>query len=274
MDAKAKIAEMLRQKREGNSSTKQTIACSDPSATTESNRSIPPPPPITSNNFVKSDDRHATSIDRINAMLRQRQQSESKPSTVTVTATPLNNITSDVSQTVSEKIDRCQFCLGRLVIKEGIFHCDKCQRRFIKQSSNNEFLNISELPLGICDCCQLRAPLIKLPGTIFPQCANSKETYVPAAGRAVRLRMLPFGLCRCCNKPEILMATQDQSIRCPASGTEYVRNVDGSIAPKPPVVEIPSTNDIEAALNDGNAAFYYGGFIGGQQQNTRRRRRR
>jgi len=37
---------------------------------------------------------------------------------------------------------------------------------------------------------------------------------------------------------------------------------------------LQSTDSIEAALNDGNAAFYYGGFIGGQNREQRKRRRR
>jgi hypothetical protein len=84
----------------------------------------------------------------------------------------------------------------------------------------------------------------------------------------------PFGLCRCCNPPKALVATIDRKILCPASREEYLLNVDGTVVPKPPEVNLQSTDSIETALNDGNAAFYYGGFIGGQNEEERPRRRR
>jgi hypothetical protein len=34
---------------------------------------------------------------------------------------------------------------------------------------------------------------------------------------------------------------------------------------KPVEVNLPSSTEIEAALNEGTAAFYYGGFIGTQE---------
>jgi hypothetical protein len=92
-----------------------------------------------------------------------------------------------------------------------------------------------------------------------------------------RLNQLPFGLCACCRPSSPLVGTEEGRIFCPTTRFEYVRNVDGTIAQRPPEVDLQSTNSIEAALNEGNAAFYYGGFIGGQnqeQQTPRRRRRR
>ena len=84
----------------------------------------------------------------------------------------------------------------------------------------------------------------------------------------------PFGFCGCCNPPNALVATLDRKILCPASREEYLLNVDGTVVPRPPEVDLRTTDSIETALNDGNAAFYYGGFIGGQNEEERPRRRR
>lgn len=87
-------------------------------------------------------------------------------------------------------------------------------------------------------------------------------------------RRTPYGLCLCCPQPCAIAARDDYTLYCPGSNRAYEVKPGGGFQIKVEQLDLPAANSIEAALNDGNAAFFYGGFIVGQEQETRRRRRR
>ncbi|MEW6731968.1 MAG: hypothetical protein AB1489_11635 [Acidobacteriota bacterium] len=280
MDAKGKVDEMLRRKRAEADTNK-------PIAKIESDKAL-----LTATSIPKPElPQHGSALNCINALLKQRQSrtdqpvltpvanitepTSAVPSTVLPTVTPTVSMPAVVSPTVDvPQYGLCQSCTGTLELREGLFVCRSCGCRYTRRVADGLLLDCRQLPYGHCQCCELRRPLIKPTGRRFPCCSANAEEYVLVAGSYQRLSQLPFGLCSCCPTPNPLMATPDRLIRCALSGMEYVHNFDGSIVPKPHEVELESVNSIEAALNDGNAAFYYGGFIVGQEERPRRRRRR
>jgi hypothetical protein len=282
MDAKAKIEEMLRRKRA-------------PEQAAPARPTPPAPPPVTTKVAQVKETTpaaaHGNALDRINALLRARQQ----PAVVNqpITEVPAANIpiasapvvmASEQAATIAPTAPmpqawavRCPTCTGLIELQAGIFVCRACQRQFVKNVSG-ELINMIELPFGCCQCCLTRAPLVKTNSQQLPICAQSREPHIFAAGQYARVSSLPCGVCNCCDQPHALLVCADGVIRCPHSNTEYLRNIDGTIVRKPVAVDVSSVDEIESALTDGNAAFYYGGFLGGheqeQEQQPRRRRRR
>lgn len=226
MNPKTRIEQMLRKRQEA-----QTLQSSQPQVTVEG---------LT----------HASSLDRIQQMLRQRARD--------ATSEPVKEVKVEVKASDDPS---CPYCTGALLSQDGLLQCNTCRKRFTFRVTDGEIVDVERLLYGVCRCCLLRRPIVR--NGEFTVCSLSNERYIEYKGEYLRLLGLPFGLCSCCDNPRPLTVDSESRIICTDTGAEYVRNLDGTTVRKPPVVDISSpTSSIEAALNDGTAQFYYGGFIG------------
>lgn len=203
-------------------------------------------------------------------MLKRKQTS----SVILLRAVNNIDIATDVATETAQIIEKikpqnhyglCPICIGDLSLINRLHTCTKCNKHYVRLGKDGELLDIILLPYGYCQCCDQAFPLIKIINTENLLCPVSKEKYLFSAKGYLRASELAFGLCLCCRAPNPLVVKADRSIYCPVSNEEYIRNIDGSIVRKPEEIILPGANDIEAALNEGTAAFYYGGFIGTQE---------
>lgn len=128
------------------------------------------------------------------------------------------------------------------------------------------------------DVAQAKIDLIPVNnGATNTEQKNGQQVDRQQTNREAQPTRPPFGYCRCCRIDQILIATNDRKIICPASAEEYIANADGTVVLKPKPVDLNAANELETALNEGAAAFFYGGFIVNEepeQHTTQRRRRR
>ncbi len=267
IDARAKIEEILRRKRE---------AINDTTGSTQNIKSNAPVnvpvsvlAPIINVSEEKS---NASALSKINQMLRQKQLSNNQTSqTKTENTTAITMLVSQVTNevttqtTAKPRYGLCPSCLADLDIIAGLYACTRCSQHFVRRAAQGDLINCSELPYGYCRCCELRFPLVKTQGNEGLVCSVSQEKYLLSAKGYLRANELPFGLCSCCQVPNPLIAKPDRTICCISSNEEYVKNIDGTVVRRPAEVNLQTNQDIEGALNQGMAAFYYGGFIGGQE---------
>ncbi|KAF0248851.1 MAG: hypothetical protein FD167_1750 [bacterium] len=292
IDARAKIEEMLRRKREAISDTTSSVQNIKPNALV--NVPVNVSAPIINVSEEKS---NTSALSKINQMLRQRQLEQLDNNQTSQTQnqdTMINNVNStkaisSVIQTANEVIPQvtakpryglCPSCLADLDIIAGLYACTRCSQHFVRRAAQGDLINCSDLPYGYCRCCELRFPLLKTQGNEGLICSVSQEKYLLSAKGYLRASELPFGLCSCCQAPNPLIAKPDRTICCISSNEEYIKNIDGTVVRRPLEVNLQTNQDIEGALNQGMAAFYYGGFIGGQEpepppaQIPKRQRRR
>jgi hypothetical protein len=260
MDARAKIEEMLRRKREGVDKNTNKIPVVE---------NIKTQPNVLANNIKPQ----FSALERVNEMLKQKQVasnevtriSQNKENGQTLEQNIINQILPNQPKENTQRLGLCPSCIGELAINDGLYVCTKCRSSYVRRGVDADLINCKDLPYGYCKCCQVHFPLVKTPESENLICSVSREKYLFSSQGYLRMSELPFGLCSCCQIPNPLVANVDRSIRCVASNEEYVRNINGTVARKPVEVNLATNNDIEAALNQGNAAFYYGGFIGGQE---------
>jgi hypothetical protein len=236
MDARAKIDAMLAAKRKTEIGSRENR---------EDKMSISAPSTIALTDILTSP---VNARACISTLLEQKR---------TVDGSVKPTIVMDNGQTKPMAIS-CPQCSVALTLKQGIYLCPQCTKRYVERS-DKVLLNCQDLAYGYCQCCELCRPLIRLLDQPYLCCSVSGEEYVSTANGYQRLSQLPFGLCSCCSTPQPLLATATGIIHCLVSNKEYICNVDGSVVPKPMVFD--TAQSIEAALNDGHAAFYYGGFM-------------
>jgi hypothetical protein len=159
----------------------------------------------------------------------------------------------------------CPICIEELIFVNRLHICTKCHKQYVRRSRDGELIDCVLLPYGYCRCCDQAFPLIKIINTEDLLCPISKERYFFYLNKHLRVSELPFGICSCCQIASPLINKTDGSIYCNISKENYIRNNNGTIMRKPVEVNLPSSTEIEAALNEGTAAFYYGGFIGTQE---------
>lgn len=282
MDARAKIEEMLKQKREG-VSTKVT-------PNTTKSEIITNPPVLAPKPILQEGKSNVSNLAKINEVLRQKQVGANQASQPTqpkeehLAQNTINIIDENnrVLQHTQKKpsYGLCPSCLTDLELIAGLYACKNCSQHFVRKGFQGELINCLELPYGYCKCCEKHFPLVKSQNNEALTCTVSQEKYLLSAKGYLRASELPFGLCSCCNLPNPLIARADRTISCINSNKEYIRNIDGTVVRKPQEVNLQNNHDIEQALNQGMAAFYYGGFIGGQEPEPppvevpRRQRRR
>ncbi|MBI4850980.1 MAG: hypothetical protein HY819_04040 [Acidobacteria bacterium] len=268
-DARAKIEEMLRQKRQATSTstTNSTQVVSSTSAIANTPVLAPK---------TNSQESSGSNLTKINEMLRQKQIGS------------LNNVNTElnvaqkapIQTTTKPRYGLCPSCLADLDLVAGLYLCKNCSQHFVRRGLQGDLINSVDLPYGYCKCCETHFPLVKAPNNEILICSVSQERYLLSAKGYLRASELPFGLCSCCNLPNPLIARPDRTISCINSNQEYIRNIDGTVVCKPQEINLQNNQDIEQALNQGMAAFYYGGFVGGQEPEPppveipRRQRRR
>lgn len=287
MDARAKIEEMLRQKREGINNQVNSQNPSTPNLTTSKPLVVP------KTNLQEPKEKTAvSSLEKINEMLRQRQENSSQKTQSKEEATVKTNVVKtelnvdsevrvEVVRTLSTQTQTneshhanlakpryglCPNCLTDLGLVAGLYVCKNCSQHFVRRGLQGDLINCSDLPYGYCKCCETHFPLLKAQNSESLVCLVSQEKYLQSAKGYLRANELPFGLCSCCNLPNPLIVRTDQSICCINTNEEYIRNIDSTVVRKPKEVNLQNNQDVEQALNQGMAAFYYGGFIGGQRQ--------
>lgn len=243
MDPRVKIEQMLRKRRT--------------EAVHQSAQPTPSPVVVEGEEFEAT---HAFRIEKIQKMLRQRISTQSAP------PQPREAIVEEV-RSVPEG-SACPYCAGTLLSHNGLLCCNECSRRFTFRVTDGEIVDVESLAYGVCKCCLLRKPIIKDRNSMV--CSISGEHYVDYKGEYLRVLDLPFGLCRCCESPRPLTVDSASRITCADTGTEYVRNLDGTVVKKPPQIDLSAISSVEAALDEGTAQFYYGGFIGTIARHRRR----
>lgn len=249
IDARSKIEEMLRQKREGINNQVNSQNPSTPNLTASKPLLVP------KTNLQEPKEKTAvSSLEKINQMLKQKQDNSSQ------------NNQSKEEATAKPCYGLCPNCLTELGLVAGLYVCKNCSQHFVKRGLQGKLINCSELPYGYCKCCETHFPLLKTPNSENLICLVSQEKYLQSAKGYLRASELPFGLCSCCNLPNPLIVRADQSICCINTSEEYIRNIDGTVVRKPKEVNLQNNQDVEQALNQGMAAFYYGGFIAGQRR--------
>lgn len=286
MDARAKIEEMLRRKREGTNNTSSSQNTASPNVPV--NVSVSVPTPIVKATEEKPSEKlneksNASTLSQINEMLRQKQVGNSQASQISQTSQPQNKainntnvqaiellLTQPINEVTPSAVAKaryglCPSCLADLELVAGLYACKSCSQHFVRRGIQGDLINCSELPYGYCRCCEIRFPLVKSQASEGLNCSVSREAYLLSAKGYLRASELPFGLCSCCQVPNPLIARPDRTICCINSNEEYIKNIDGTVVPKPAEVNLQTNQDIEGALNQGMAAFYYGGFIGGQE---------
>ncbi|MBL8194803.1 MAG: hypothetical protein JNM06_13485 [Blastocatellia bacterium] len=260
MDARAKIEEMLKRKREG--ADKNSNKAPENTNKTQPNTAA----------NVLTTKAPFSALERINEMLKQKQIAsnevtlinQNKENSQTLEQKTIAILPNETKEN-TQRLGLCPSCVGDLAINDGLYVCIKCKTSYVRRGVDADLINCKDLPYGYCKCCEIHFPLVKTPGSENLICSISREKYLFSAQGYLQVSELPFGLCSCCQTPNPLVASVDRSIRCIVSNEEYIRNINGTIVRKPIEMNLATNNDIEAALNQGNAAFYYGGFIGGQE---------
>lgn len=262
MDARAKIEEMLRRKREGAEVDKNTNKAPENTSRTQPSTNV----------LVNNTKPQFSALERVNEMLKQKQVASNQVTRVSQnkenSQTPEQNIAVLPNQTRenAQRLGLCPSCIGDLALNNGLYICTKCRSSYVRRGVGADLINCKDLPYGYCKCCEIHFPLVKTPESENLICSVSREKYLFSTQGYLQVSELPFGLCSCCQIPNPLVANADRSIRCVVSNEEYIRNINGTVVRKPVEMNLATNNDIEAALNQGNAAFYYGGFIGGQER--------
>lgn len=262
MDARAKIEEMLKRKREG--ADKNINKAPENTSKTQ--------PTTTANVLASNIKPQFSALERVNEMLKQKQIASNEVTRVSQnkenSQTPEQTIaiSTDQPKENTQRLGLCPSCIGDLAINNGLYVCTKCRSSYVRRGVGADLINCKDLPYGYCKCCEIHFPLIKTLESENLICSVSREKYLFSSQGYLQVSKLPFGLCSCCQIPNPLVANVDRSIRCIVSNEEYIRNINGTVVRKPIEVNLATNKDIEAALNQGNAAFYYGGFIGGQER--------
>lgn len=265
MNARAKIEEMLKRKREGIETDKNI----NKAPVVENISRIQSSTTVLANNTNSQ----FSALERVNEMLKQKQVasnelarvSQNKENSQILEQSITNQILPNQIRENTQPLGLCPSCIGDLALNDGLYVCTKCSNCYVKRAADADLINCKDLPYGYCKCCEIHFPLVKTLESENLICSVSREKYLLSAQGYLRISELPFGLCACCQIPNPLVANVDRSIRCIFSNEEYIRNVNGTVVRKPIEINLATNNDIEAALNQGNAAFYYGGFIGGQE---------
>lgn len=104
-------------------------------------------------------------------------------------------------------VDRCPRCQGLLSEEDGFFLCGgRCGRRWVA-GGTGRWLDPATLPLGVCECCRPRLPLVAAEvGAICPAC--HAEYLVLPEGVTLRSRAASLGICRCCLPPQPLVQVE------------------------------------------------------------------
>jgi hypothetical protein len=137
---------------------------------------------------------------------------------------------------------------------DGLMRCGgRCGRHWVG-SGVGRWLDPATLPLGICNCCRPRLPLVAAEvGAICP--GSHAEYLILPEGVTLRSEAAPLGVCRCCLPPQPLVK-KSTGLVCRNKPQQHYGLEKNEIVWKglaPALDQAAVTAAIDAALSANNA---------------------